>query len=134
MEERERAVTEHQAEAAALKAELQRLADTMRTQAEKQVKDSAEDKLATSRHQARLDTLQVRHGQLFKPAQMCTLMSQHKHNKFGPVALVSDIRQTLVLLLAALFPADMFKLQMLFRFQMQMLKKRCVECAGGDGR
>ncbi len=59
LEERERAVTEHQAEAVALKAELQRLADTVRTQTEKQVKDSTEDKLATSRHQARLDTLQV---------------------------------------------------------------------------
>ncbi len=76
LEEREQAVTEHQAEAAALKAELQRLADTMRTQAEKQVKDSAEDKVATSRHQARLDTLQVRHGQPFKPAQVFTTHTQ----------------------------------------------------------
>ncbi|DBA79876.1 TPA: hypothetical protein ACH3X1_008221 [Trebouxia sp. C0004] len=59
LEERERAVTEHHAEAAALKAELQSLADTVRTQTEKQVKDSAEDKLAASRHQARLDTLQA---------------------------------------------------------------------------
>ncbi|KAL0021694.1 hypothetical protein WJX79_001117 [Trebouxia sp. C0005] len=59
LEERERAVTDRQAEAAALKAELQSLADTVRTQTEKQVKDSAEDKLAASRHQARLDTLQA---------------------------------------------------------------------------
>ena len=74
LEEREWAVKEHQAEAVALKAELQSLADTMRTQTEKQVKDSAEDKLAASRHQARLDTLQVRHGQPFTPAQVCTLL------------------------------------------------------------
>ncbi|DBB04723.1 TPA: hypothetical protein ACH3X3_010027 [Trebouxia sp. C0006] len=59
LEERERAVTEHQAEAVALKAELQSLADTMRTQTEKQVQDSAEVKVAASRHQARLDTLQA---------------------------------------------------------------------------
>ena len=74
LDERERAVTEHQVEAAALKVELQSLADTMRTQTEKQVKDSVEDKLAASRHQARLDTLQVRHGEPFKPEQVCTLM------------------------------------------------------------
>ncbi len=74
LEDRERAVTEHQAEAVALKAELQSLADTMRIQTEKQLKDSAEDKLATSRHQARLDTLQVRLGEPLKPAQVCTLL------------------------------------------------------------
>jgi len=79
LEERERAVTEHQAKAVALKAELQSLADTMRTQTEKQVKDSAEDKVAASRHQARLDTLQVRHGQPFKPAQVCTLLSYNTY-------------------------------------------------------
>ena len=52
-------MSEHQAEAVALKAELQSLADTLRTQTEKQVTESAEDKQAISRHQARLDTLQV---------------------------------------------------------------------------
>lgn len=52
-------MSEHQAEAVALKAELQSLADTMRTQTEKQATESAEDKQAISRHQARLDTLQV---------------------------------------------------------------------------
>jgi len=79
LEERERAVTEHQAEAAALKAELLSLAATMRTQAEKQVQDSAEDKQAASRHQARLDTLQVRHAEPFKPAQVCTLLSYNTY-------------------------------------------------------
>ena len=52
-------MSEHQAEAVALKAELQSLADTLRTQTEKQVTESAEEKQAISRHQARLDTLQV---------------------------------------------------------------------------
>ena len=56
---KEQVVSEHQAEAVALKAELQSLADTMRTQTEKQATESAEDKQAISRHQARLDTLQV---------------------------------------------------------------------------
>lgn len=83
MEERERTVAAHQAEAGALKAELQSLADTMRTQTEKQVKDSAEDKVAASRHQARLDTLQVRHTEPFKPAQVCTLLSYNTHNTIG---------------------------------------------------
>ncbi len=105
LEERERAVTEHQAEAVALKAELQSLADTMRTQTEKQVQDSAEVKVAASRHQARLDTLQVRHAEPFKPAQICTLLSYNTHNKhLGQQHWHLIKARTSVLLLAALFP------------------------------
>ena len=60
-----------QAEALALKAELQRLADAMQNQADRQVTDAAEEKQALARHQARLDTLQV---------CCAVLLASHRHS------------------------------------------------------
>lgn len=59
LEEREKAAQNIQAEALALKTDLQSLAKALQGQADKQVTDAAEEKHARARHQARLDTLQV---------------------------------------------------------------------------
>lgn len=59
LEEREQAAQGLQTDALALKAELQRLADAMQGQADRQVTDAAEEKQSLARHQARMDTLQV---------------------------------------------------------------------------
>lgn len=59
LDQREQAAQGMQAEALALKGELQKLAEAMQSQADRQVTDAAEEKQALVRHQARLDTLQV---------------------------------------------------------------------------
>lgn len=59
LEQREKDAHSMQAEALALKTDLQSLAKAMQGQADKQVTDAAEEKQALARHQARLDTLQV---------------------------------------------------------------------------
>ena len=59
LEEREKAAQSMQADALALKTDLQSLAKAMQGQADRQVSDAAEEKQALARHQARLDTLQV---------------------------------------------------------------------------
>ena len=59
LEQREQASQAMQTEAVALKAELQTLSGTLRTQAQQQAADSAEEKQSAARQQARLDTLQV---------------------------------------------------------------------------
>lgn len=59
LEHREKDAQSMQAEALALKTDLQSLAKALQGQADKQVTDAAEGKQALARHQARLDTLQV---------------------------------------------------------------------------
>lgn len=59
LEQREQASQGMQVEALALKAELQRLAEALQKQADRQVTHAAEEKQALAHNQARLDTLQV---------------------------------------------------------------------------
>ena len=78
LEQREQAAQGMQAEALALKGELQRLAAAMQSQADRQVTDAAEEKQALAHHQARLDTLQVCCIVLLAgPATACTAWAFH---------------------------------------------------------